>query len=169
MTIPPKKTSTKVGKIKTVSAGAQPKPTSAAAHKNASQNLNEADRISENRNSQSWAADKSAQLKTVISDRANKEAAKHKGTVADQIQSVSSALKTAGAADENPNWFSNVVSEASSVLDSTAESISSKDSKELFDTARSYAKNNPAIFLAGCAVAGFTMSRIFKAGGQGGA
>lgn len=168
MTVPPKKTDAKLKKAGVASTRVKSKPTAPKATQRQSGQSKKTVSGKDIKNDGNWTGEKASQLKAVISKRASEETQKHKGTVAHHIQNVSSALEKVGADNENPIWFSNFTSEVSAVLNTAAKNINSKNPEELLDTARSYVKSNPAIFVAGCAVVGFALSRVLKAGNQGG-
>jgi ElaB/YqjD/DUF883 family membrane-anchored ribosome-binding protein len=53
---------------------------------------------------------------------------------------------------------------AASAIESTANSIASKDPDELIEDTRNFVRNSPGLALAGAAVVGFVLARLFKTG-----
>ena len=91
-----------------------------------------------------------------------------KGTAVSQAKTVSSALeRTAGELDDGaPDWLKSTIRQGAQQIQSFAESVEQKDSRQLVRDAESFARERPGMFLALCAAAGFAAARIFKAGGE---
>jgi ElaB/YqjD/DUF883 family membrane-anchored ribosome-binding protein len=53
---------------------------------------------------------------------------------------------------------------ASAAIDKAADAIGSKDPDELIDDTRNFVRNSPGLALAGAAVVGFVVARLFKSG-----
>jgi hypothetical protein len=53
---------------------------------------------------------------------------------------------------------------AASAIESTANAIAEKDPDELIEDTRNFVRNSPGLALAGAAVVGFVLARLFKTG-----
>jgi hypothetical protein len=108
------------------------------------------------------------QLSSAASTRLHSEIDSRKGAAADQAKSVSSAIdKTAGNLGDNaPDWLKSALRQGADKVQQFADTLEHKDSREIFNDVRSFARDNPGTFLAGCAAAGFAAARVFKAGGD---
>ena len=108
------------------------------------------------------------QLGTSATNRLHSELDNRKGTAAEQAKSVSSAIETAAGELDNqaPAWLKSSLEQGARQIQRFAETIEQKDSRQLTDDVRDFARNSPGTFLAGCAAAGFAAARIFKAGEQ---
>ena len=106
------------------------------------------------------------QLSTSASDRIHREIDERKGTVADQAQSVSSAIQRAASEldDGAPQWLKSAFRQGAQQVQRLADSLEQKDSRQIISDIQTMARNNPATFLVGCAAVGFAAARIFKAG-----
>lgn len=107
-------------------------------------------------------------LGTTAANRIHSEVDARKDTAAAQARSVSSVVeRAAGDMDQDtPEWLKSALQQGARKIQTFADSIEQKDSRELMRDAQSFARNNPGTFLAACAVAGFAAARIFKAGGE---
>jgi len=106
------------------------------------------------------------QLSSAASNRLHSEIDSRKGAAADQAKSVSSAIdRTAGNLGDNaPDWLKSALRQGADKVQQFADTLENKDSREIFSDVRSFARDNPGTFLAGCAAAGFAAARVFKAG-----
>ena len=68
--------------------------------------------------------------------------------------------------NQAPAWLKSSLEQGARQIQRFAETIEQKDSRQLTDDVRDFARNSPGTFLAGCAAAGFAAARIFKAGEQ---
>ena len=113
------------------------------------------------------------QLGETAVNRIHNELEARKGTAVGQAKAVSTALERAvGETDpDTPDWLKSTLRQGAQKLQTFADTIEHKDSRELMRDAQDFARNNPGTFLAACAAAGFAAARILKAGGeqQGGA
>jgi hypothetical protein len=90
-----------------------------------------------------------------------------KGEAATQAETLSSAL--ASAANElsgSPSWLRSAFEQGARTLHRFAETIEHKDSRQLTREVQQMAREHPATFLAGCAMAGFVGARVLKAGAE---
>lgn len=108
------------------------------------------------------------ELGSAAKDRVERELDSRKGSAADQAKSVSSAIeRTAGELDSNaPQWLKSAMQQGATQIQRFADTLDQKDSREIFNDVRTFARDNPATFLGACAAAGFAAARIFKAGGD---
>jgi ElaB/YqjD/DUF883 family membrane-anchored ribosome-binding protein len=53
---------------------------------------------------------------------------------------------------------------AASAIETTANAIAGKDPDELIDDTRNFVRNSPGLALAGAAIVGFVVARLFKTG-----
>jgi ElaB/YqjD/DUF883 family membrane-anchored ribosome-binding protein len=53
---------------------------------------------------------------------------------------------------------------AASAIESTANSLASKDPDELIEDTRNFVRNSPGVAIAGAAIVGFVVARLFKSG-----
>ena len=108
------------------------------------------------------------QLGTSASNRIHSEIDARKGTAANQVKSVSSAIdKAAGELDQDaPQWLKSAFEQGATQVRRFADTLEQKDSRQIMSDIQSLARNNPGTFLAGCAALGFAAARVFKAGGS---
>lgn len=94
-----------------------------------------------------------------------------KGVAAKQVKSAASALENAagGLDDDSPEWLRSALRSGSQALQRMADSVEGKSSQELIGDVQRMARNNPALFLGLCAVAGFAAVRVMKASSTSGA
>ena len=105
-------------------------------------------------------------LGSTAKNRIHSELDARKGTAATQAKSVSSAIeRAAGELDDgSPQWLRSAFQQGATQIQRFADTLEQKDSREILDDVRSFARDNPTTFLAACAAAGFAASRLFKAG-----
>lgn len=106
------------------------------------------------------------QLGSKAKDRVHSEIDSRKGTAASQAKSVSSAMeRTAGElGPDTPEWLKSTIRHAATQVQRFADTIEQKDSREMLNDVRNFARDNPTTFLAAFAAAGFAAARLFKAG-----
>lgn len=99
--------------------------------------------------------------------RIHSEVDARKGDAASQAKTLSTALNAAASeldGGSGPVWFRSFFEQASQTLQSLADTIEQKDSRQLSSDAKRLARENPTTFLAGCALAGFAAARVLRAG-----
>jgi hypothetical protein len=108
------------------------------------------------------------QLGSKAADRLHSEVDARKGEAVSQAQSFTSAIRqTADGLDDNaPQWLRSALSQGAEQIQRFADSIESKDSRQLLSDVQSFARQRPALFLGAAAAAGFAAARIFKIGGE---
>jgi len=60
--------------------------------------------------------------------------------------------------------FGEYARKAASAIENTANSIASKDPDELIEDTRNFVRNSPGVAIAGAAIVGFALARLFKSG-----
>ncbi|MDQ3483623.1 MAG: hypothetical protein M3448_09505 [Pseudomonadota bacterium] len=108
------------------------------------------------------------ELGSSAKDRVQREIDARKGNAAEQAKSVSSAIeRTADELDPDaPQWLKSAMQQGADQIQRFADTLEQKDSREIFNDVRTFARDNPATFLGACAAAGFAAARVFKAGGD---
>ena len=108
------------------------------------------------------------QLGKSAKDKIHSELDARKGSAANQVKSVSTAMeRTAGGLDDNaPEWLRSAIQQGAQQVQRFADTLEQKDSRAIVNEVRTFARDNPTTFLAACAAAGFAAARIFKAGGS---
>jgi hypothetical protein len=108
------------------------------------------------------------QLGNSAANRIHSEVDARKDTAVDQAKSVSSAMqRAAGEMDQDtPDWLKSALRQGAQKIQTFAETIEEKDSRELIRDVQDFARSNPGTFLLACAAAGFAGARILKAGAQ---
>ena len=116
------------------------------------------------------AVDKIRASTANLSDQA---ADKARGLVGQGLEKSSEALAnvskmigdTAGGIDERLGAeYGNYARKAATTLDDVANKLATKDADELISDTRSFVAKSPGIALAGAAVVGFAIARLFKVG-----
>ena len=104
-------------------------------------------------------------VRTKAKQRLHNEVDARKGKAAEQAKTLSSAL--GAAASElagSPGWMRSAFEQGARRIQSLADAVEQRDSRRLAQDVQQLARENPGMFLAGCAIAGFAAARIFKAG-----
>ena len=85
------------------------------------------------------------------------------------LSNVSSLVgDTAASLDERLGAeYGDYARSAAKAIDKAATSLAGKDSEALIDDARAFVKKSPGIALAGAAILGFALVRVFKSGLDG--
>lgn len=115
-----------------------------------------------------------ASLSNVAGERLRSEAQSHKGNIATQARSVANALEKAAGelgGQETPDWLRSSFRQGAQTLQRLADSVENKDLRELLDEVNALARAHPhpGAFLGACALAGFAVARVLKAGTAGAA
>jgi hypothetical protein len=99
--------------------------------------------------------------------RLHSELDSRKGDAATQAKSLSSALDAAAnELSDSPSWLRSAFQHGAQTLQRFADTIEHKDSRQLTRDVQQMAREHPATFLAGCAMAGFAGARVLKAGAE---
>jgi len=69
-----------------------------------------------------------------------------------------------GLEDRLGSEYGDYARRAASTIENTANAIASKDPDELIEDTRNFVRNSPGLALAGAAVIGFVVARLFKTG-----
>lgn len=97
--------------------------------------------------------------------RAFDEADRRKGEAARQAKSVASALdRAAGELDDSPQWLRSAFESGSRTLQRLADSVETRDARDLGREVTRLARENPVTFLGVSALLGFAAARVLKAG-----
>jgi hypothetical protein len=106
------------------------------------------------------------QLGSKAKDRVHSELDARKGTAANQARSASTAFERAASElDEgSPEWLRSAFQQGATQIQRFADTLEQKDSRQLLNDVRTFARGNPTAFLGACAAAGFAAARLFKAG-----
>ena len=103
---------------------------------------------------------------TISSEAAN-YADRAKGTIADEVQSVASALRTAADEMSRGSASERTFSQIANGLADASDAMRDKDLGQIVSVLSDYAKRNPLIFLGGAALVGFAATRCAKASSDG--
>jgi ElaB/YqjD/DUF883 family membrane-anchored ribosome-binding protein len=96
-----------------------------------------------------------------------------RGLVSQGLERSSDALSnvsrlvgdTAAGLDERLGpEFGEYARKAASAIESTANTIASKDPDELIEDTRNFVRNSPGVAIAGAAIVGFALARLLKSG-----
>ena len=106
------------------------------------------------------------ELSSKAKNRLHGELDARKGTAASQARSASSAMERAASEldDGSPEWLRSAFQQSARQIQRFADTLEQKDSREILNDVRTFARDNPTTFLAACAAAGFAAARLFKAG-----
>jgi ElaB/YqjD/DUF883 family membrane-anchored ribosome-binding protein len=106
------------------------------------------------------------QLGNSAANRIHSEVDARKDTAVGQAKSVSSAIQraTGEMGQDTPDWLKSALRQGAQKIQTFADTIEQKDSRELMRDTQDFARSNPGTFLAACAAAGFAAARILKAG-----
>jgi ElaB/YqjD/DUF883 family membrane-anchored ribosome-binding protein len=105
-------------------------------------------------------------LSTEAGDRARGFVSQGLERSADALTNVSRMVgDTADGIDERLGAeYGDYARRAASAIESTANSLASKDPDELIEDTRNFVRNSPGIAIAGAAIVGFVVARLFKSG-----
>ena len=103
---------------------------------------------------------------TISSEAAN-YADRAKGTIADEVKSVASALRTAADEMSRGSASERTFSQIANGLADASDAMRDKDLGQIVSVLSDYAKRNPLIFLGGAALVGFAATRFAKATSDG--
>src|SRR5215213_4317439 len=101
-------------------------------------------------------------VRTTAKQRLHNEVDARKGQAASQAKTLSSALgAAANELTDSPPWIRSAFEQGARRIQSLADAVEQKDSRQLAQDVQRLARENSAMFLAGCAIAGFAAARIF--------
>jgi hypothetical protein len=105
---------------------------------------------------------------STVKDRIHSTVDNRKGDAVGQTRSAANAIhRVAGEMDEGaPAWLKSAFQQGADQLQRFSETLEQKDSRQLMSDVQNFARERPALFLGGCAAAGFAFARVFKAGGE---
>jgi hypothetical protein len=106
------------------------------------------------------------QLGSTAKNRVYSELDARKGDAASQARSASSVIERAASELDqgSPEWLRSTFQQGARQIQRFADTLEQKDSRQLFNDVRTFARDNPTTFLSACAAAGFAAARLFKAG-----
>lgn len=102
-----------------------------------------------------------------VATEAGHYAGQAKQAAADEVKSVSSALRTAADEMRSGSPQERTFSQIADGLADVSDSVRDKDLGEMVGAVSDFAKRNPMIFLGGAALIGFAATRFAKASGDG--
>lgn len=109
-------------------------------------------------------------LKDAAKDRAMREAETRKGEASVAAKSASSALDKAASElkqdEDAPEWLASAFEKTASRLERFAGGIENRSPEQIGREVSSFARQNPAAFLAASAAAGFAAARFLRAGAE---
>lgn len=110
--------------------------------------------------------DGSERLSTEAGDRARGLVSQGLERSAEALSNVSRLVgDTADGLDERlGEEFGDYARRAASAIESTANSIASKNPDELIEDTRNFVRNSPGLAVAGAAIVGFVVARLVKSG-----
>lgn len=91
-----------------------------------------------------------------------------KGTAADEVKSVSSALRTAADELRRGSPQQRAFSQIADGLADASDALRDKDLGEMAQSIKGFAQRNPLVFLGGAALVGFAATRFATASGHRG-
>jgi hypothetical protein len=105
-------------------------------------------------------------LGTSAANRIHSELDARKGTAAQQAKSLSSAVQYASQQldADAPQWLRSAFQQGADQVRRFADTLETKDSRQMLSEIQAMARDNPGMFLAASAALGFAAARIFKAG-----
>tara|TARA_R100001369_G_scaffold11247_1_gene24717 strand:- start:169 stop:720 length:552 start_codon:yes stop_codon:yes gene_type:complete len=105
-----------------------------------------------------------------VADTVASEAASYaesaKGAAADEVQNVSSALRTAAEEMRRGSPQERTFGQIADSLADASDAVRDKDLGEMVGAVSDFAKRNPMVFLGGAALLGFAATRFAKASGS---
>lgn len=103
-------------------------------------------------------------LASQAGDRANAALEDQKSSFASQIADISKAAKTAAndLRERDQGFVADWVERTADGIHHASESLRDKDLKSIYGEVESYARRQPAVFIAGTALVGFAISRFAK-------
>lgn len=105
-------------------------------------------------------------LAHTATDRLHDELDARKSPLVNQAKSISSALDRTAAEmgnGQSPAWLKSALEQGARHIQRLADTIETKDSRQIVSSIRQLARDNPGTFLVSCAAAGFAASRILRA------
>lgn len=110
------------------------------------------------------------ELGNSAANRLHDEVDSRKDAAVGQAKSVSSTVqRVAGElGQDTPDWLKSALRQSADKIQSFADTLEHKDSRELMRDAQDFARNSPGTFLVACAAAGFAAARILRAGAADG-
>jgi hypothetical protein len=113
------------------------------------------------------AAGEAAQAATSIGEQAKQKLSGaldgQKGTAADMVQKLADTVKQSGEQFQGKqDWIASAVGRGAEELNTLAGSLRDKNVGDLLGEAQSFARRQPAMFMAAALAAGFAVARLGK-------
>jgi len=102
-----------------------------------------------------------------ITSEARNYADRAKGTIADEVETVASALRTAADEMSRGSASERTFSQIANGLADASDAMRDKDLGQIVGVLSDFAKRNPLVFLGGAALVGFAATRFAKASSEG--
>ena len=110
------------------------------------------------------AREEAVSLKETATRRIKSETEKRKHEVAEELRGVSATLKGKKTPDGEAAGLSrDLLDHTARLVDDAASTIDELDPRDAIRSARGFARENPLMFIAGCALAGFAAARLMRA------
>lgn len=109
------------------------------------------------------AADKASSLVDQVKDKAVGAAEGQKAGVADQIENLASSVrKSSEQFSGQQDWIASAIERGAAELSTLASSLRENDVNALFGQVRTFARQQPAVFIGASFAAGFALARFGK-------
>lgn len=109
------------------------------------------------------AADVAKDTAETIKSKVHAHAEQSKESVAEEVSSVSSALRSASDEMRAGSPQEQIVGQVAGTLADVSDSIRGQDIGDMVNSATDFARRNPLVFLGGAALFGFAAARYAKA------
>ena len=109
------------------------------------------------------ASDKASSIVDQVKDKAIGAAESQKAGVADQIENLAGAVRKSGEHfSGQQDWIAGAIERGAAELSTLAASLRENDVSALFGQARTFARQQPAVFIGASFAAGFALARFGK-------
>lgn len=116
------------------------------------------------------AVKEAREVATKAADKANAAVEDQKSTFAAQIADISEVAKTAAneLRDRDQSFVADWVERTADSIQYASETLKNNDLKTIYGEVESYARRQPAVFIAGTALFGFAIARFAKVASERG-
>ena len=109
------------------------------------------------------AADKTSSLIGQVKEQAASAAEGHKAGLADKVDELASAVHKSGEQfSGQQDWIAGAIERGAAELSTLAKSLRENDVNALLGQVRSFARQQPAVFIGASLAAGFALARFGK-------
>ncbi len=109
------------------------------------------------------AANDASSIVDQVKDKAIGAVEEQKAGVADQIENLASSVRKSGEQfSGQQDWIASAIERAAAELSTLATSLRENDVNALFGQARTFARQQPAVFIGASFAAGFALARFGK-------